>query len=70
MTTIKDLRDLCKDATDHAFVDAIESIIKEFEKPREPIDPFKWLNMTPQAEELWNEALKEYANEHNWKIKP
>lgn len=63
---IKDLRDRCRDKSDHDFIDAMETIITEFEKPREPVDPFKYFTLSPEAQIEWDKALSDYAKEHKF----
>lgn len=53
------MRAKCKNEEDHKFVDSFEIACKLFEEPREPIDPFRFLHLSPKAQEAWDNALKE-----------
>lgn len=58
---IADLRSMCKDQTDHEFVDSVENIITEFEKPyKEP----KYFIPIGKFTEDWDAALKQLIDQH------
>lgn len=62
---ISDLRSKCKNQSDHDYLDSMESIIKEFEKPRKKPDYLEELKMyaSPKFKEDWDKMLKEYLDQ-------
>jgi hypothetical protein len=57
-TIINALRQKCKNEADHYFVDTLEITIKEFEKPREPINRYEGVCILP---EYTSEFLKNHG---------
>lgn len=56
---IKGLREKCKDKSDHYFVDAMESITTELEKPREPEDPYRFMPYSAEIEKAISDYCKQ-----------